>query len=128
MNEVMINNTLSKEAELLFVQYKEAQKEFKEKEEALTNKLKDEMKEKGILSYKNDNLSISYTPESTKETFDTKAFKEKYPDVYKLFVKTSPVKASVRITVKKGITSKNLIENPKHEVTMVPEIIGDVEF
>ena len=128
MNEIMINNTLSKEAELLFIQYKEAKKEFEDKEEALKNKLKEEMKEKGILSYKNDNLSISYTPESTKETFDTKAFKEKYPDVYKLFVKTSSVKSSVKITVKKGITSKNLIENPKHEVTMVPEIIGDVEF
>lgn len=128
MNEVIKGTVLSAEAELLFIKYKEAQKEFKEKEEALTEQLKKEMKEKGILSYKNENLSISYTPESTKETFDQKAFKEKYPDVYKMFLKTSPVKASVRITVKKGITSSNLIENSKAELSMIPEVIGDIEF
>lgn len=128
MNEVMKGTVLSAEAELLFIQYKEAQKEFKAKEEALTEQLKKEMKEKGILSYKNENLSISYTPESTKETFDAKAFKEKYPDVYKMYLKTSPVKASVRITVKKGVTSSNLKIDSKPEIMMTPNVIGDIDF
>ena len=128
MNEVMKGTVLSAEAELIFILYKEAQKEFKAKEEALTEQLKKEMKEKGILSYKNENLSISYTPESTRETFDTKAFKEKYPDVYKMYSKTSPVKASVKITVKKGVTSSNLKVDSKPEIMKTPKVIGDIDF
>lgn len=59
------------------------------------------MEERGITSLKTNYFTISYTPEHTSSKFDQTAFKNEHPDLFEQFQKRSPVKASVRITLKK---------------------------
>ena len=44
---------------------------------------------------------ITFVPDSMKESFDTKKFKEENPELYIQYTKISPVSASVRTTMKK---------------------------
>lgn len=45
-----------------------------------------------------DNMRLTYIEPSTKETFDSKKFKEENPESYKNYIKTTKVKSSIRIT------------------------------
>ena len=59
------------------------------------------MEERGITSLKTNYFTISYTPEHMTTKFDQTAFKKEHSDLFDQFQKRSPVKASVRITLKK---------------------------
>ena len=69
------------------------EKEAKEKAKAI-------MKEKGIKSFKNDDITITYIPESTKSVVDTDRLKA--DGLYEKYTKTTTVKDSVRFTWQKA--------------------------
>ena len=57
------------------------------------------MEQNGIDKVEIGNLRINYIGETTRETFDSKQFKQDMPDLYNEYVKFSKVKPSVRIKV-----------------------------
>lgn len=75
-------------------------KEIKAKEDALKQRILEEMESNGILKIETDDLVVSYVAPTSRETFNNKKFRECYPDLYDDFVSISPVKASVRMKVK----------------------------
>ncbi len=75
-------------------------KKLKEAEDELKTKLLEEMEAKGLLSLKNDFLTITYVAPTTRESLDTKTLREELPDIYNSYCKITPVKSNVRIKVK----------------------------
>ena len=75
----------------------------KKKIDALENELRAEimmeMEERGIIKAVSEDVSITYIPAGDRESFDSKSFRKKHPDLYDEFVRISPVKASIRIKV-----------------------------
>lgn len=57
------------------------------------------MERHNIKSFRNELMSITYTAPSVRETLDSKAVQIKYPAIYHECLKTSNVKASIRITL-----------------------------
>lgn len=75
-------------------------KELKAKEDALKQRILEEMESNGILKIETDDLVITYVAPTSREAFDSKKFRQAYPDLYDDFVSISPVKASVRMKLK----------------------------
>ena len=91
---------LAEEAVAKIVEFERMAKQIKEAEDKLKAAILKEMEEKNIQSIDSDELKISYVAPTQRETFDTKAFKEDFADLYDEYVKIAPVKASIRIKVK----------------------------
>ena len=100
---VIIDGVLSPEKADLLMFYASAMKSIKEKEETLRAAILAAMEANNIKSIKTDNYSITYVPESDRETFDKKAFKKDHADLYDEYVKISTVKASIRVEVSKEV-------------------------
>lgn len=125
MNELLNQNgELTPSASRFIFLYKEKMKELAELEEKFNGNLMEEMKKRGITSYKDENISITLTPETERGKFDSKAFKSRFPDIYEKFVKKTKVKGSIRVTLKKGITSKNMVQEVHPTVEKLPVIEG----
>ena len=77
-------------------------KALKEQEDELKQAILNEMESKGIIKLEDETtgLSITYVAETTRESFDSKAFRKDNPDMYDEYVRMSPVKSSIRIKVK----------------------------
>ena len=75
-------------------------KEAKQKQDELKGALLQEMESRGLKSFEKGNLKITYVAPSTRTTLDSKAIKEKYPEIYEENAKTTDVKASLKITLK----------------------------
>ena len=77
-------------------------KEAEELEKNLREKLLEAMEKYGQDKWvsPDETLKITYTPENEVSTFDTTRFKAEHQDLYFEYQKTSPRKASIRITVK----------------------------
>ena len=75
------DNSLSIEAERKIIAFEEAIKEIEKQKEQFKIALMEEMKKRGILTYKDENLSISLMPESEADRFDTGEFKKRFPDI-----------------------------------------------
>ena len=58
------------------------------------------MRENGIKSWKNEQFSATVKDETTRTTFDTKAFAEDNPELYAKYQKVSVVKPSLMIKFK----------------------------
>ena len=58
------------------------------------------MEKFNIKKFENELVSITYIAETTRVSIDTKALKEKHPDIASELTKIQKVKASVRITLK----------------------------
>lgn len=91
---------LAEEAVAKIVEFERMAKQIKEAEDSLKAAILKEMEEKNILSIDSPELKISYVAATTRETFDSKAFREDFSDLYDEYVKIAPVKASIRIKVK----------------------------
>jgi regulator of replication initiation timing len=91
---------LVKEISHQLAEFERQAKAIKAKEDELRAALVAEMESKGILSVDNDELTITYSRATTRETLDSKALKAELPDIYDAYAKISPVKASVKIKVK----------------------------
>lgn len=119
------NNQLAVEAEKKIIEYKQNMKLLKDQEKEFNERLLAEMKRRKIISYKDNNLSISLIGGMEKEIFDTESFKKQYPKIYNMFLKKTPVKESVRVTIKKGITAENMSKEIEAEVQQIT-INGEV--
>lgn len=77
-------------------------KEVKKKQDELKEAIKAEMESKGILSIKDEinGINISYIAPSERETFNSKKFREEHSELFDEYVNFSPVKSSIRISVK----------------------------
>lgn len=77
-------------------------KAIEEKEKAIKEAIKAEMEAKGIIKVEDEinGMSISYIAPTYRETFATKRFKADKPDLYDEYITMTPVKASIRITLK----------------------------
>ena len=75
-------------------------KEIKERQDALKQKILEEMEAHGILKLETDELTITYVAPTSRETFDSKTFRKDNPDLYDEYITINPVKASIRMKVK----------------------------
>lgn len=78
----------------------EMQKTLDEQMNSFKSQLLELMKEAKADNIKGDLISITRKKAYQRESFDAKALKEKYPDVYDEFVKVSNVKESIQIKAK----------------------------
>lgn len=91
---------LAQDAAAKLVEFERMAKQIKEEEDKLKAALLAEMEKYGVLSIDSPELRISYVAPAERETFDSKAFRDDFSDLYDEYVKIAPVKASVRIKVK----------------------------
>lgn len=75
-------------------------KELEQTESELKKMLIEKMEETGVKSIDNDYFKITYIAPSTRETLDAAKLKKEVPEVASQYVKTTAIKASVRITLK----------------------------
>ncbi|MCR0144585.1 hypothetical protein MKC88_12025 [[Clostridium] innocuum] len=128
MNLLKTDNSLSIDAERKIIAFKEAMEAIEEQEKEFKNQLLQEMKKRGITGYKDENITISLIIEGESERFDTKAFKKKFPAMHKKFAKITPIKEHVRLSIKKGITSDNMITDVTPEVEQIKVVTnGEIE-
>lgn len=73
----------------------------KAERERLKAEIYNQMENGGQKKIETDTMTITRILPSVKTTVDSKALKEKYPEVYQSVVKNSQVKGSIRITLKK---------------------------
>ena len=59
------------------------------------------MESSGMKKWWTDKMTITYVEPSTRKVFDSKRFKQAYPDIFDSFTKESETKSSVRITLNK---------------------------
>ncbi|MBR4419030.1 MAG: hypothetical protein IKT33_03425 [Clostridia bacterium] len=74
---------------------------LKTEEAAFKAELQQLMERNGTKSLKTKYFTITYVEEHSQRKLDTKALEETHPDLCAEFMKTSTVKASVKITLKK---------------------------
>ena len=75
-------------------------KELKAQDDAMKAEILQAMENGRVVKYESDNLRLTYVAPFTRQTLDSNAVKRLYPQVYRECIKTSEVKASLRITVK----------------------------
>lgn len=75
-------------------------KKLEEQEKLMKKKLQEAMEQHGIKSFENADVKFVYVAPTTKTTIDSAKLKKELPDIAQKYSKTSPVSASVRITVK----------------------------
>lgn len=97
---IIVNGELSKDFTDEYIEFLKYKKMVDAKEEDFKNRLKEAMRENNVYKLANDRISIAYTPETTREDFDKKRFKEENPDLFDNYLKITKVSGSLRITVK----------------------------
>lgn len=128
MKLLKTDNSLSIDAERKIIAFKEAMEAIQEQEKEFRNQLLQEMKKRGITGYRDENITISLVLEGESEKFDTKAFKKKFTAMHKKFVKITPIKEHVRLSIKKGVTSDNMITEVTPEVEQIKVVTnGEIE-
>ena len=75
-------------------------KALKIEQEKIKEALSLAMEQYGIKKLDNDVFTATYTPDHMKTSFDQKAFKESFPDLFEQFTKESTVKGSLRLSFK----------------------------
>ena len=95
-NTALLNPEISSK----LAEFERMAKEIKAKQDELKERILAEMEQRGILKIETDELVISYVAPTSRETFDSKAFRKANPDLYDEFVKITDVSASVRMKVK----------------------------
>ena len=76
------------------------QKTLDEQMNKFKSQLLELMKEARADNIKGDLITITRKKAYSRESLDTKALKEKYPDIYEEFIKYSNVKESIQIKAK----------------------------
>lgn len=75
-------------------------KKEKEDYDAFKRELLKAMEDNGITKIDTDTVTVSYIGATTRETFDSKAFKADMPELYDEYTRFSDVSPSIRIKVK----------------------------
>ena len=73
-------------------------KEIEKQVKTFSERMKGEMEKAGVKKWETENMRLTYIDPTTKETFDSKRFKEEHPEDYREYIKTTEVKPSIRIT------------------------------
>lgn len=74
--------------------------ELKAQDEAFRAMLMQAMEKGRVMSFESDRLRVAYVAPYNRTTLDSKAVQKKYPKVYDECLRTSTVKASVRLTLR----------------------------
>ena len=91
---------LSKNISFLLKSYELKIKEIELKREEYKDAILKAMEESGVDKFEGDFVIINYIKPTTRDSFDSKKFKEDHPLFYEDYVKVSEVKSSIRIKVK----------------------------
>lgn len=75
-------------------------KQMDEQEKVLKQKLVEAMEIYGVKSFETDLIKMVYVAPTTRSTIDGTRLKKDHPDIVEQYTKTSPVSASVRVTLK----------------------------
>ena len=94
------NAVLMPSASAMLAEFERQVKEIEAKQKDLKSRILAEMEANGILSIETDDLTITYVAPTSRESFDSKAFRRDNPDLYDEYVKISNVSASVRMKLK----------------------------
>lgn len=84
----------------VLAEYEKTMKLLEEKQKEIRDAILEEMRRNNLVKIDMDKIKITYVAPTTKEKFNSKAFRNEYPDVYDEFVEIAPVKDSIRITLK----------------------------
>ena len=87
-------------ASAMIAEFERQIKMLETKRDGLKKRILAEMEANGILSLETDDLHITYVAPTSRESFDSKAFRKDNPDLYDEYVKISQVSASIRMKVK----------------------------
>ena len=74
-------------------------KDLTDKRKVLLDGIHEEMIKAGVDKWKTDLISLTAKKATTRESFDAKALKEKYPDIYNQFTRQSTVKGSLLLKI-----------------------------
>ena len=93
---------LDAEVSKKIAEFEKKLKALKEQEDELKQAILEEMEKQNIIKLEDETsgLTINYIAKSYRETFDSKKFREDYPEKYDDYIRMSPVKSSIRIKVK----------------------------
>lgn len=94
------NLSILYETEEKLSQLLEASKALEDIKKRTLESIKTSLEEQGLTSFENERIKITLVADSEKTTFDSKKFKESYPDLYPQFTKTSKTKGYVKVTVR----------------------------
>ena len=75
-------------------------KEVEERKKEIRATILHEMEATGTVGIDTEELTITYVAPTTSERFDSKKLKKDNPDLYDEYIKISPVKSSIRISIK----------------------------
>ena len=75
-------------------------KELTEEYDAIKGEILEKMIEHNDKSFDTGNVLITVVAPSTRETFDSKRFKEEHGDLYKSYVKTTKTKETLKLTLR----------------------------
>lgn len=75
-------------------------KKIEDREKAMRSQLQAAMEKYGVKTFETDEVKFTYVAPTTRTTIDSAKLKKDLPDVAAQYSKTSPVSASVKITVK----------------------------
>lgn len=102
MNElIQFENGHLAEKSVEYIRATEARmKKEKEDYDAFKRELLKAMEGNGITKIDTDTVTVSYIGATTRETFDSKAFKADMPELYDEYTKLFDVSPSIRIKVK----------------------------
>ncbi|ENH96702.1 phage-related protein, endonuclease of lambda exonuclease [Gracilibacillus halophilus YIM-C55.5] len=95
-NEVMIFAREVSKLEMQLAEFKEIEKQYKEAKQ----QLHDAMEAYDIKKYETDVVTVTRVLPGERKSFDSKRFKQDYPDLAEEYQKMSKTKGSVRIKVK----------------------------
>ena len=104
---------LQKETINTIVEIEKELKKLKNLKDNYTSKLLEQMASQDIIKIDLPELAITRVEETTKETFDSKTFREEHSDLYDEYVKIGLVKPSLRIKVKEVVEEKEKLEKIK---------------
>lgn len=88
------------EVETLIKSIEEQKKRAEEQAKELRAALIEAMERNGVKTFENDRIKLTYVAPSTRQSVDSAKLKKEQPAIYEQYLKTSEVKASLRITLK----------------------------
>ena len=77
-----------------------AKKEIEDREKILRAQLLEAFEKYNVLGFDNDEMTVTYIPETTRESLDSARLLKDHPEFAIDYYKTSKVKASLRVKVK----------------------------
>lgn len=77
-----------------------AKKKLDEQEAAIREQFTAAMDAYGVKTFESDLLKVTFTPATTRKGIDSTKLKKEHPEIFEAYQKETPVKASVRFTLK----------------------------